>query len=139
MLDYILWQEWAQAFSALRAAFSRQSTFLWCMTLCVGMAVRKDLGGVSSVVRALGLGGDHAYHSLLRVFSSSAVDYELLVKLWLELALRLFQPMCVHGRLVLICDGIVVPKEGRRMPGVKLLHQSSNSNAKAEFGTGLIQ
>lgn len=106
------------------------------MTVCAGMAVRRDLGGVSSFVRALGLDGDRAYHSLLRTFSSSAIDCDLLVKLWLELALRLFDPMCVHGRLVLICDGIVVPKEGRRMPGVKLLHQSSTSNAKAEFVMG---
>jgi hypothetical protein len=34
--------------------------------------------------------------------------------------LRLFsKPVCFNGRLVLIGDGIKVPKRGKQMPGVK--------------------
>jgi hypothetical protein len=39
----------------------------------------------------------------------------------------------VHGRPILFGDGIKVPKEGRRMPGVKLVHQESECNSKKEF------
>ena len=33
-------------------------------------------------------------------------------------------------------DGIKVGKQGRKMPGVKLLHQDSESNTKAEYIMG---
>jgi hypothetical protein len=38
--------------------------------------------------------------------------------------------------LVCLADGIKAPKEGKRMPGVKYLHQQSASNTKAEFIMG---
>ena len=39
----------------------------------------------------------------------------------------------VNGRPVLVADGIKVAKAGRKMPGVKKLHQESDSNNKPEF------
>jgi hypothetical protein len=39
----------------------------------------------------------------------------------------------IRGRRAFIVDGITNPKEGKKMPGVKLLHQDSNNNSKAEF------
>jgi len=39
----------------------------------------------------------------------------------------------VNGRPVLVGDGIKVAKAGRKMPGVKKLHQQSESNNKAEY------
>ena len=51
--------------------------------------------------------------------------------------LRLFpQPLRVNGRYVLVGDGIKVPKRGRKMPGVKLLHQQSESDTKPEYIMG---
>jgi hypothetical protein len=44
-------------------------------------------------------------------------------------------PLRVNGRRVLVGDGIKVPKRGKKMPGVKLLHQQSESN-KAEYIMG---
>ena len=41
-----------------------------------------------------------------------------------------------NGRIVLLADGIKISKEGRKMPAVKLLHQESDCNAKAEFIMG---
>jgi hypothetical protein len=38
--------------------------------------------------------------------------------------------------MVLIADGIKVSKEGKKMPAVKLMHQDSQSNAKAEYIMG---
>jgi hypothetical protein len=42
----------------------------------------------------------------------------------------------VNRRLVLVGDGIKVDKQGRKMLGVKLLHQESESNTKAEYIMG---
>jgi len=39
----------------------------------------------------------------------------------------------VNGRPALIGDGIKVAKAGRKMPGVKKLHQQSESNTKPEY------
>ena len=46
------------------------------------------------------------------------------------------QPLRVNGSYVLVGDGIKVPKRGRKMPGVKLLHQQSESNTKPEYIMG---
>jgi hypothetical protein len=51
--------------------------------------------------------------------------------------LRIFPTaMRFNGRLVLLGDGIKVPKAGRKMPAVKTLHQESDSNTKPEYIMG---
>ena len=47
--------------------------------------------------------------------------------------LRRNQPLRINGRCIVVGDGIKVPKRGRKMPGVKLLHQQSESNTKPEY------
>ena len=70
-------------------------------------------------------------------FHSSAVKLDRLTALWTQVVLRLFpQPLRVNGRCVLVGDGIKVPKRGRKMPAVKLLHQQSESNTKPEYIMG---
>ena len=54
----------------------------------------------------------------------------------MRLCLRLFSPVAVGERLVCLADGIKAPKEGRKMPAVKLLHQQSRSNTKPEHIMG---
>jgi hypothetical protein len=57
--------------------------------------------------------------------------------LWAQAVLRLFPSLVwVNGRLVLVGDGIKAPKRGKKMPGVKLLHQQSESNTKPEYIMG---
>jgi hypothetical protein len=77
------------------------------------------------------------YENLIRNLHSSAVRLDELSALWTQAVLRLFpNPLCVNGRRVLVGDGIKVPKSGKKMPGVKLLHQQSESNNKAEYIMG---
>jgi hypothetical protein len=94
-----------------------------------------DLAGVTSFVRVLGARGK-AYHRFLYLFHSKALDLDKLTACWVRLCLRLFQPFEVGSRLVVLADGIKAPKEGKRMPGVKLLHQQSASNSKPEYIMG---
>jgi len=42
----------------------------------------------------------------------------------------------IDNRIVILVDGLKIPKEGRKMPGVKLLHQESQSNSKPEYIMG---
>ena len=104
------------------------------MSLCLaGMTTRKDLLGVTSIVRALGL-EPACYDRLLDFFHSPALDLDKLTHAWCALLFRLDPGILrVNGRPVLVGDGIKVAKAGRKMPGVKKLHQQSDSNSKPEY------
>ena len=131
-----LWIAWSNAIRLLRPAFSRQRSFLWFATAVAGLTVRTELLGVTSIVRALKL-KPRFYKQLLENFHSSAVKLDRLSALWTQAVLRLFpQPLRVNGRPVLLGDGIKIPKCGKKMPAVKLLHQQSDSNTKPEFIMG---
>ena len=129
----MLWIEWWNLTCELRSACARTRTFLW-MSLCLaGMTVRKDLLGVTSIVRALGL-EPACYDRLLDFFHSAALDLDKLTRAWRALVFRLDPGILrVNGKPVLVGDGIKVAKAGRKMPGVKKLHQQSESNNKAEY------
>jgi len=132
-----LWHAWLQAVRPLRAACSRHRTFLWMVVVLAGMSVRADRAGVTSFIRAHWL-VESAYLRLLHFFHTTALKLDVLTRLWARLAVRLFDRFVVriNGKLVLLADGIKIPKEGRKMPAVKSLHQESECNAKAEFIMG---
>ncbi|MGB6068102.1 MAG: transposase, partial [Desulfomonilaceae bacterium] len=129
----MLWNHWWNLVCELRPACARTRTFLW-MALCLaGFAARKDLLGVTSIVRALGL-EPACYDRLLDFFHSPALDLNKLTLAWCALVFRVHPGILrVNGRPVLVADGIKVAKTGRKMPGVKKLHQQSESNTKPEF------
>jgi hypothetical protein len=104
------------------------------MAVCLaGMTTRKDLMGVTSIVRALGL-VPACYDRLLDFFHSSALNLGKLTRVWCDLVFRVHPGILrVNGRPVLVGDGIKVAKAGRKMPGVKKLHQASDSNTKPEY------
>lgn len=129
-----LWIIWWGKIQQLRPAFSRTRTFLWFATCIAGLTIRKDLLGVTSIMRALGL-KDKYYHRLLENFHSRGIKLNELNALWTKLVLKWCRPFLlrVNGRLVVLGDGIKVPKSGKKMPAVKKLHQESQSNTKPEY------
>ena len=71
---------------------------------------------------------------MLHFFNSYAVNLKILQELWVKLIFNQFNGVVrINGRVVVIGDGIKIGKEGKKMPSVKLLHQSSESNSKAEY------
>ena len=129
----MLWNHWWCLVCDLRPACARSRTFLG-MALCLaGMTIRKDLLGVTSMVRVLGL-APACYDRLLDLFHSPALDLNRLTIAWCALVLRVHPGILrVNGRPGLAGDGIKIAKAGRKMPGVKKLHQQSESNTKPEF------
>jgi hypothetical protein len=74
---------------------------------------------------------------MLHLFNSRAVNLKILQQLWVNLVFRQFSGIVqINGRGIIIGDGIKIGKEGKKMPGVKLLHQDSESNSKAEYIMG---
>ena len=129
----MLWNHWWKLVCELRTACSRTRTFLWMAVCLAGMTTRKDLMGVTSIVRALGL-VPACYDRLLDFFHSSALNLGKLTCLWCDLVFRVHPGILrVNGRPVLVGDGIKVAKAGRKMPAVKKLHQQSDSNTKPEY------
>jgi len=124
------------AFWQLRPACSRLRTFLWFVTSVAGLTIRSDNLGVTSIVRALGLKQIY-YDRLLDSFHSRAINLEEMTTLWVSLVLRSFPGILkVNDRIVLVGDGIKIPKQGKLMPAVKRLHQQSESNTKPEYIMG---
>ena len=133
-----LWIHWYGAFRQLRPGFSRELTFLWSTLSVAGLSVPSDKLGMTSMVRALSLDPDRCYHRLLKHCRSEGIKLTPLRALWSAAVLRLFASRVerVNGRPVLIADGKKVAKSGKKMPGVKLLHQESDSNTKPAFIMG---
>ena len=128
----MLWSAWWKLASQLRGACARERTFLWMIVSLIGMSVRTDLMGVTSIVRALGL-LPACYDRILDFMHSSALALDTLTRLWRELVFKQPGILRFNGRPVLVGDGIKVAKAGKKMPAVKKLHQQSDSNTKPEY------
>ena len=131
-----LWSRWLTLVNQLENACSRKKTFFWLVTVLIGFTIKFDFLGVTSIARGVGLLPNY-YTCMLHLFYSNGVDLKTLQQLWVQLVLNQFSGIvCINGRLVIVGDGIKIGKEGKKMPGVKLLHQDSQSNSKAEYIMG---
>jgi hypothetical protein len=125
-----LWLHWFSLVELLQPACARLRSFLWLSICLAGFCIRDDLFGVTSIVRAFGL-KDFCYDRLLDFFHSPSVNVEALSRRWSALAASRFPGvLTVNGRLIVVGDGIKIPKSGKKMPAVKCLHQESESNTK---------
>ncbi len=132
-----LWKVWYDEIKIFRSACSRNRTFHWMITVLVAFSLRSDIAGVTSFIRSLGF-HEKYYSSFLNHFHTPAVNLVKLRCLWIELCFHLFNKNIyrVQGRFVAIADGLKNPKEGRKMPAVRSLHQESDGNTKPEFIMG---
>ena len=121
-----------EVLSAFRTCFSRTAAFEWFVVIVVGLMVRSDHLGVTSIVRDLALHPRH-YESMIHFFRSSAWSLESLRLAWQKVVRRIAPLLYVRGRVVLVGDGMKQAKEGRHMPGVKKLHQESENVSKGEY------
>ena len=131
-----IWMNWWDWAKTLRKACSRERTFMWLLVALIGFSIRDDLLGVSSFIRCIGL-HENCYDLLLDFFHSTALCAINLSKIWTGVVFDR-HPGIVRsgGKPVVVCDGIKVGKSGKKMPGVKLLHQESDSNTKPEYIMG---
>jgi hypothetical protein len=127
-----LWTEWFKAVAHLRGACTRWRTFAWMVLVLMALCIRTDGAGVTSFVRVLGL-EPSTYKRLLHHFHSSALKLDRLTDLWTRWCRDAFVPFEVGRYRVCLADGLKVPKEGRKMPAVKKLHQASDNNSKPPF------
>jgi hypothetical protein len=127
-----LWTAWFKAVVGLRPACARWRTFAWMVVVLIGFSIRPELAGVTSIVRVLDL-APALYLRLLDHFHSSGLKLASLVEYWVRWCRQAFTPIQVGPYLVCLADGLKVAKEGRKMPAVKKLHQSSDNNSKPPY------
>lgn len=131
-----LWRNWWYWSRQLRPACTRNRTFLWLLVVLMAFSVREELLGVTSFVRCLGL-QPFCYDRMLDFFHSDAVNLQRLGQLWAAMVIHSHPGLVrCNGRIVLVGDGIKVAKSGKKMPGVKRIHQESESNTKPEYIMG---
>jgi len=131
-----LWVHWMWVVWNFRPACSRLTTFLWLVVILAAMSIRNDLAGVTGIIRVHWM-QEKCYYALLMFFHGKAFKKSVFTTLWVALCLRIFGDNIFRSnqRVVLLADGFKAPREGRKMPGVKSLHQESACNAKAPFST----
>jgi hypothetical protein len=76
---------------------------------------------------------ESAYMSMLHFFRSQAWYIGDFMHMWVEVLKSSSVLIKESGRYILIGDGVKQSKEGRKMPGVKRLHQESDNSSKGEY------
>ena len=115
-----------------RKCFSRESAFKWFTVSIVSLMLRSDHLGITSFIRDLAL-DSKCYENLVHFFHSFSYRLSILRKKWYETVSRKAPLYKVHGRAILVGDGVKQSKEARRMPGVKKMSQESETCSKPEF------
>jgi hypothetical protein len=130
-----LYQRIEQILLQFRPVFRRSATFEWFVLLFWGVVLSTQAPAVTSYLNALGLGEGY-YHQALHWFHSSAFSVDTLCTQWGKWLNEHQQVERLRGQHLYVGDGIKVGKEGRKMPGVKGLHQESSDVNKPEWIRG---
>jgi hypothetical protein len=127
-----MWEWIDETIALFRPCFTRKAAFGWFAVTLVGLMLRGDHLGVTSIVRELNL-NDGAYTALLHFFKSDAWYFEDILLKWVDIVKSSPYAVKESGRFILIGDGVKQAKEGRRMPGVWKLHQESDNSGKGMY------
>lgn len=127
-----MWEWMNETLFDFRMCFTRKAAFEWFIVIIVGFITGHEHVGVTSVIRELCLDSRH-YESLLHFFHAASWEIETIRRKWI-LLVKTHAPLIeMEGYTVLTGDGVKQPKEARKMPGVKKLHQESENVSKAEY------
>jgi hypothetical protein len=108
------------------SCFKRNSTFECFVIIVIGMLLRRDFRGISSIVSTLRL-ELKCYDNLIHFFRSKAFALSDFMEKWVDIVAQNAPLLKVADRLVLVGDNIKISKEAKKMPAVKKLHQDSEN------------
>lgn len=118
-----------------RGAFSREAAYGWFIIAFAGLAIRSDWLGASSIVRALDL-NPRGYECLLHFFHASSWNGPDLLSRCVHWLMEKDRLIVRNGKIVILGDETKVPKEGRRMPWVGTIRQTSETSSKPSYFRG---
>ena len=115
-----------------KECFSREASFKWFVIVIVGLMVRSDHLGVTSIVRELGINPVH-YESMVHLFKASSWKIANIIGCWVKIVAKSGLLHRVHGKPLMMGDGVKESKEGRKIPCVKKLSQESENSRKSSY------
>ena len=115
--------------------FKRDKTFWWFIPVVIGLMLRTDVLGVTSVIRFLDL-NPNGYWNLVHFFHSTAWAVETLTKTWIKVVEKADVLIKIDGKILLLGDGIKAAGETSRTPCAKKIHQESGDTSKPEHIRG---
>jgi len=124
-----------QVLRKLRPAFSREVPYEWFVLLLWGALLNHQPAAATSYLNSLGL-AEALYGRALHWFNSQAFEMDEVCLRWGQWLSEHPQVKTLKGHRVYAGDGIKICKEGRKMPGVKGLHQESEDVSKPEWIRG---
>jgi len=87
------------------------------------------------MIAALRLEPKH-YYNALHFYRSDGYETSEVYEKWIEIAIKESTVQRIGGRILTIGDHVKISKEGRRMPGIQILHQESQNSGKPEIVEG---
>ena len=117
-----------EALKEFESVFSRHSSWLLFCAIVIGFIGTTEMIGITSLCR-FWMVNDAGYHRLLHFFRAKAYCYEALLSTWQKWVIRQGNAFEVSGRKVLLGDHTAAVKDGRRMPGVVSMHESSETQS----------
>lgn len=136
MQMWYLFSKFCQDMSS-SGCFSNAITALWFNVIMASLIMKKDKSSVASLVRGLNL-DERCYHSFLNLFKSNSINLNTLIKTYYDWIIKKCNDSIykINNSIVFFVDGKKVSKEGKKMPGLKSLHQDSENSGKAKFIMG---
>ena len=112
------------------SCFSRKASFRWFVAITIGLMLRSDKLGVTSVIRDLAL-SPHCYDSMIHFFRASSWSLDIIRERWFS-AVKKFSPLYKEGELLRPCRGRCEAVQGRTahaggkeaVPGVRKLRKT---------------
>ncbi len=115
-----------------RSCFSRKAAYGWFVTIVVGLMVRSDTLGITSIIRDLAL-NPAVYNSMEHFFRADSWEWAGIFHTWVRTVCRYAPLKRISGRAVLVGDGVKRAVDGRYMPCTKKMVQESESASKPAF------
>lgn len=130
-----MWKFVNDTIQEFRECFSRQAAFKWFVVAIIGLMVRTDHLGVTSIIRTLGINPRY-YESFIHFFRAKSWKLEAIRNKWIGIVMKSGLVYSICCKPLLIGDGVKQSKEGRKMPCVSKLAQESENSAKPQFING---
>ena len=130
-----MWNRIEMILTKFKEEFSNRCAFKWFVTIIVGLMIRTDHLGLTSVIRDLFI-DPISYDTMIKFFRANSWNLESVRNRWCKIVKACFPLFQKNGRSILIGDGTKQAKEGRSMPGVKRMAQESGTQSKPSYIQG---
>jgi len=130
-----MWKFINDSLMGFEGCFSRKASHKWFVVVIIGLMIRQDHLGVTSIVRTLMI-NPQFYECLIHFFRADSWQLCAIRQKWIEIVWKSGLIYRIDGRPLLIGDGVKESKEGRKMPCVAKLVQESANSAKPQYIRG---